>query len=68
LGLLWLGQSTPYLIKPLDAVKESRGFKTLMFADIRIRHSERAKGFKRISFENLVGEQRCRAMPKLGNK
>jgi hypothetical protein len=59
---------TPYLFKALDAAEESRKFKTLMFVDIRIRPSGRAKGFKGSAFKNLVGEQRYLAMKDLGNE
>jgi len=67
-GYYGWGNHTPYLIKALDAVEESRGFKPLMFVDIRISHGVRAKGFKGSAFKNLVGEQRYLAMKDLGNE
>ena len=67
-GYYGWGNHTPYLIKALDAVEESRGFKPLMFVDIRISHGVRAKGFKGSAFKNLVGEQRYLAIKDLGNE
>ena len=67
-GYYGWGNHTPYLIKALDEVEESRSFKPLIFVDIRISHGVRAKGFKGSAFKNLVGEQRYLAMPELGNK
>ena len=67
-GYYGWGNHTPYLIKALDAVEESRGFKPLMFVDIRISHGVRAKGFRGSAFKNLVGEQRYLAMKDLGNE
>ena len=67
-GYYGWGNHTPYLIRALDAVEESRGFKPLMFVDIRISHEVRAKGFKGSAFKNLVGEQRYLAIKDLGNE
>ena len=67
-GYYGWGNHTPYLIKALDAVEESRGFKPLMFVDIRISHGVRAKGFRGSAFKNLVGEERYLAMKDLGNE
>ena len=68
MAILWLGESTSYLINALDSVQELRGFKILVFVDIRVRPLERIKGFKENSLKNLVGEESHQAMPELGNK
>jgi len=62
------GMSTPQLVKAVDAVERSRGFRPPVFVDIRIQRSVRAPGFNGRAFEELVGPKRHRWMPGLGNK
>lgn len=62
------GNATPQLIQGVDAVERSRGFKPPMFVDTRIRRAGRAIGFQGAAFEKLLGANRHRWMPKLGNK
>lgn len=62
------GNHTPQLVKAVDAVENSRGFKQPIFVDIRIRRSGRAAGFIGPAFEKLLGQGRHRWMKSLGNR
>ena len=67
-GYYGWGNHTPKLVKAIDAVETSRGYKPPIFVDIRIRRSVRAAGFTGPAFERLLGKDRHRWMPSLGNK
>ena len=67
-GYYGWGNHTPRLIEAVDAVETSRGFKSPIFVDIRIRRSVRAAGFTGPAFEKLVGPSRHRWMKSLGNR
>ena len=62
------GNATDKLIEAVDAVEVSRGFDPPLFVDTRIRRSVRAVGFNGAAFEKLLGPQRHRWMPALGNR
>lgn len=67
-GYYGWGNATPQLVRAVDAVEVSRGFKPPIFVDIRIRRAVRAAGFSGPAFENLLGPGRHRWMKELGNK
>lgn len=67
-GYYGWGNATPQLVRAVDAVEASRGFKPPIFVDIRIRRAVRAAGFSGTAFENLLGSNRHRWMKELGNK
>ncbi len=67
-GYYGWGNHTPQLVKAVDAVELSRGFKPPIFVDIRFRRSVRAAGFTGPAFERLLGQDRHRWMKSLGNK
>src|SRR3954451_15856407 len=62
------GNAAPELVKAVDALERTRGFKPALFADIRLSRSVRAPGFRDRAFEELVGPARYVWMPKLGNQ
>lgn len=62
------GTSTAHLLRAVDAVERSRGFRPPVFVDIRIRREVRATGFSGRAFEEKVGPRRYRWMRGLGNK
>jgi hypothetical protein len=62
------GNATEQLVRLVDAVEQSRGFRPPRFADIRISRSVRAPGFNGNRFEDVVGEARYRWLKSLGNK
>ena len=68
------GNAVEQLIKAVDAVERSRGFKPLWFADVRIRREVRALGFQGNNleetmkrFRNSGGTTRYRWFKDLGN-
>jgi len=61
------GNATEKLKQAFDTVEKSRGFKPPVFADIRIRRSVRAEGFKERAFEDVVGRSRYVWIKDLGN-
>lgn len=67
-GYYGWGNATPQLLKAVDAVEASRGFKPPIFVDIRIRRAVRAAGFSGTAFENLLGSSRHRWIKELGNR
>ena len=62
------GSSTRQLKQAVDAVERSRGYKPPYFVDVRLRRSGRAVGFVGTRFEKVVGKDRYRYMPSLGNE
>jgi hypothetical protein len=66
-GFWGWGTSTPELIAAVDAAERKRGFAPPIFVDIRLKRSGRAPGFNGRAFEDLLGWQRYRWMPSLGN-
>ena len=62
------GTSTPQLVKAVDAVEKSRGFKPPIFVDTRISRSVRAPGFNGGAFGKLLGDARYHWMKSLGNE
>lgn len=66
-GYYGWGNATKQLVKAVDAIEESRGFKPPLFVDIRISRAVRAPGFNGSAFEKLLGD-RYVWMPSLGNK
>jgi len=67
-GYYGWGNATSWLVKAINAVENSRGFKPPIFVDIRIRRTGRAEGFKASNFEKLLGPSRYRWMKTLGNR
>ncbi len=67
-GYYGWGNHTDKLVEAVDAVETSRWFQPPFFVDIRIRRSVRAAGFTGPAFEKLLGKDRHRWMPWLGNK
>jgi Protein of unknown function, DUF488 len=61
------GNSTKQLVRAVDAVEESRGFKPPIFVDVRFQRSGQAPGFHGSKFEKLLGPNRYRWMKSLGN-
>lgn len=61
------GSSTSELIKAVDTIEGSRGYRPPLFVDIRIRRSVRAAGFDGNAFGDLLGNKRYRWMKELGN-
>ena len=62
------GNATDGLVRAVDAVERSRGFKPPLFVDIRIRRGARAVGFRERAFEEKVGFDRYLWMNDLGNE
>ena len=62
------GTVTEKLVAATDAVEASRGFEPPIFVDIRYRNHTRAPGFSGNTFRDLIGADRFRYMPKLGNR
>ena len=62
------GNSTEQLVKAVDSVERSRGFKPPVFIDVRIQRVVRAKGFSGTAFEALLGPKRHHWIKKLGNE
>ena len=62
------GNSTEQLVKAVDSVERSRGFKPPVFIDVRIRRVVRAKGFSGTAFEELLGPKRHHWVKRLGNE
>lgn len=62
------GNATPQLVEAVDAVEAARGFRPLLFVDVRVSRSVRAVGFRDRAFEQHMGHERYRWMPALGNK
>jgi len=62
------GNATEQLVRCVDAVERSRGFRPPLFVDVRIRREVRAVGFAGNAFGNLVGPRRYRWIKGLGNQ
>jgi hypothetical protein len=62
------GNHTAELVRAIDAVEESRGYRKPVFIDVRVQRNVRARGFNGSAFENLVGKDRYIWMPSLGNQ
>ena len=56
-----------HFLEAAEAHEASEGFASPAFADVRIKRSGRAKTFVNNSFEKVVGEERYRWFPGLGN-
>jgi hypothetical protein len=68
-GYYGWGNWTKQLVKAVDAVEESRGYKPPIFVDVRLRREVRAPGFSGGAFERLLGSpDRYRWMKSLGNE
>lgn len=67
-GYYGWGNWTKQLVKAVDAVEESRGFKPPIFVDVRIRREVRAPGFRGAEFEKLLRPDRYRWIRDLGNE
>jgi hypothetical protein len=52
----------------VDAVEAARKYEPPWFVDIRMRRNVRAPGFQAATFEKIVGNDRYRWMPSLGNR
>jgi hypothetical protein len=61
------GNSTEQLVQIVDHIEYDRGFDPPLFVDIRRHRSVRAVGFQGNAFELLVGSDRYRWLPGLGN-
>jgi hypothetical protein len=61
------GTATDQLVKAVDAIEVSRGYRPALFVDIRISRSVRAPGFNGRAFEKAVGPSRYRWIEDLGN-
>jgi hypothetical protein len=61
------GNVTSEIVQLIDSVEVAKGFQPPLFIDIRISRSVRAKGFNGSSFGDLLGPNRYRHMPSLGN-
>ncbi len=66
-GYCGWGNATEQLVKAVDAVERSRGFKPPQFVDIRIHRNVRAAGFRADAFEHVAGRSRYLHMDSLGN-
>jgi hypothetical protein len=62
------GTATERLVQVVDAAEEARGFRPPRFVDVRIRRAGRAPGFQGNAFGELLGPERYRWMPALGNR
>lgn len=62
------GNATPQLVSALDSAEAERGFAPPVCVDARISRSVRAVGFNGNAFERLLGADRYRWMPGLGNR
>lgn len=62
------GNHTAQLVQAVGAVEAARGFAPPGFVDTRIRRAVRAAGFQGAAFERLLGPERHRWMPALGNR
>lgn len=67
-GYAGWGNHTRALVDLVDAVEASRGFAPPMFVDVRIRRAVRAQGFRDRAFESLLGVDRYKWLPGLGNR
>lgn len=61
------GNATRQLIRAVDLAEACRGFAPPVFVDVRYSRKVRAIGFKERAFERLLGHERYRWMPSLGN-
>lgn len=61
------GTATAQLIRAVDAVEASHGYRPPMFVDIRLSRSVRAPGFNGKAFEKALGSSRYRWLNDLGN-
>jgi hypothetical protein len=61
------GNAAPRLVHSVDLAEAARGYAPPVFVDVRIRRLVRAVGFRDRAFERLLGHQRYRWMPSLGN-
>lgn len=68
LGYWGWGNCTPRLVEAVDSVETGRGLAPPVFVDVRIRRSVRAPGFNGRAFQELLGDDRHRWLPKLGNR
>jgi len=62
------GTATDKLVRLMDTAEKARGKQPPFFVDIRARRNVRAPGFRENAFGDLVGSDRYRWMPDLGNK
>ena len=68
-GYYGWGNWTRQLIKAVDAVEETRGFRPPVFVDVRLRREVRAKGFSGAAFAKALREpDRYLWMNALGNE
>lgn len=61
------GTHTAEFVRAVDAIERTRGKRPPIFADIRLKRSVRAPGFRDNALEELVGISRYRWLRKLGN-
>ncbi len=61
------GGSPEKLVETVDAIERERGFQPPVFVDVRIRRQARPAVFCSNHFEQLVGVERYRWIPGLGN-
>ena len=66
-GFWGWGTATRKLVTAVDAAEKRHGFNPPIFVDIRVRRSGRAPGFRGDAFERVLGRERYRWMPSLGN-
>jgi hypothetical protein len=62
------GNATPECDRAFRAVEAARGFEPPVFVDVRARRQVRAVGFQDDAFQRVVGRDRYRWLPGLGNE
>jgi hypothetical protein len=62
------GNATSEFVRAADTMERERGFKPLIFVDIRFRRTVRAKGFSGSAFEKLLAKPRYYWLQRLGNQ
>ncbi len=61
------GTTVPRFLEAAAAAEAARGYAPPAFADVRLRRSVRAPGFRDSAFESAVGPRRYRWFKRLGN-
>lgn len=61
------GNAAAELVRAVNAVEKSRGYKPPTFVDVRLRRTVRAEGFSGNAFASVAGEDRYEWIPGLGN-
>ena len=62
------GNESRHFVEAVDRLEKRRGYEPPVFVDLRFSRGGRAANFKANAFAEIVGPERYRWMPQLGNK